>query len=420
VKILVVGSGGREHALAWKIAKSPLCRQLFVAPGNGGTAEWNIPIAARDSVALTEFACRQSVDLIVIGPEEPLSLGLADRLRAAGLAVFGPGREAARLEGSKAFAKEVMAAAGVPTAAGRVFTEKEAALAHISQAGVPIVVKADGLAAGKGVFVAQTAAEAQRAVRDLLGGALGPAGARIVVEECLSGPEVSLLCFCDGESVRPMTAVQDHKRALDGDEGPNTGGMGVGAPPSFWTPALETEALERIVRPTLREMQRRGAPFTGTLFAGLMLTESGLKALEFNVRFGDPETQALILLLQSDIVPLLLACARGGLSKVEAVWRPETAVCVVMAAPGYPGAYEKNIPITLPPVIPEYAAIFHAGTERRDGALRSVGGRVLGVTARGPDLAAARARAYALTEGVDFPGAHFRRDIALAAAQKKE
>ncbi|MDR1321572.1 MAG: phosphoribosylamine--glycine ligase [Gracilibacteraceae bacterium] len=412
VNILVVGGGGREHALAWKIAASPLCRRLYVAPGNGGTAEWNVPIAAGDIPALTEFALRQKVDLTVIGPEEPLTLGLADALRAENLAVFGPGRLAARLEGSKAFAKEVMAAAGVPAAASRVFTEQAAALAYIDETGAPIVIKADGLAAGKGVIVARTQAEARQAVQSIMGGAFGAAGARILIEECLTGREVSLLCFCDGETARPMVAVQDHKRARDGDEGPNTGGMGVCAPPPFWTPALEAEAMAKVVRPTLLEMKRRGAPFTGTLFVGLMLTADGLRVLEYNVRFGDPETQALMMLLRSDIVPLLAACASGGLNMAAALWRPEAAVCVVMAAPGYPGAYPRDIPITLPREIPEYAAVFHAGTIWREDALLSAGGRVLGVTARGPDLAAARARAYALTEEIGFPGAHFRRDIA--------
>jgi phosphoribosylamine--glycine ligase len=248
-----------------------------------------------------------------------------------------------------------------------------------------------------------------------MGGAFGPAGARIVIEECLAGPEVSFFCFCDGETALPMAAAQDHKRVFDGDEGPNTGGMGVCAPPPFWTPALEAEALERVIQPVLREMQRRGTPFTGALFAGLMLTESGLQTLEFNARFGDPETQALMLLLRSDIVPLLLACARGGLSEAESVWRPEAAVCVVMAAPGYPSSYPKDIPLTLPEETPEYAAIFHAGTARRNGVLLSAGGRVLSVAARGADLRAARTRAYALVGNIGFPGAHFRRDIALLA-----
>ncbi|MDR0434852.1 MAG: phosphoribosylamine--glycine ligase [Gracilibacteraceae bacterium] len=413
MKILIVGAGGREHALAWKIATSPLCRRLYVAPGNGGTAEWNIPVAANDIAGLTEFARREKVDLTVVGPEEPLTLGLADALRAENLTVFGPGREAARLEGSKAFAKEVMAKAGAPTAASRVFTEQAAACAYIEKTGTPVVVKADGLAAGKGVIVTRTAAEAKQAVHDVMGGAFGRAGERIVVEERLTGPEVSLLCFCDGETARPMTAVQDHKRIFDGDAGPNTGGMGVCAPPSFWTPALEAEAMERVVTPTLREMRRRGAPFTGVLFVGLMLTDAGLRVLEYNVRFGDPETQALMMLLQSDLVPLLLACARGGgLETARVEWRPEAAVCVVMAAPGYPGPYAKDIPLALPQATPEYAAIFHAGTALRDGAYLSAGGRVLGVTARGADLTAARARAYALTEKIGFPGARFRRDIA--------
>ncbi|MDR1962146.1 MAG: phosphoribosylamine--glycine ligase [Gracilibacteraceae bacterium] len=411
MKILVVGAGGREHALAWKIAQSPLCRQLFVAPGNGGTEGWNVPIAANDVAALTRFAKERRVDLTVIGPEEPLTLGLADALRAEGLAVFGPGQAAARLEGSKAFAKEVLAAAGAPTARCRVFTDQAAALAYAEKA-APVVIKADGLAAGKGVIVAATAEEARRAVRDIMGGGFGAAGATVLAEEYLTGPEVSLLCFCDGETALPMVAAQDHKRAFDGDKGPNTGGMGVCAPPPVWTPALEAETLERIIRPVLAEMRRRGAPFTGTLFAGLMLTADGPKALEFNARFGDPETQALMLLLESDLVPLLLACAAGDLSGTRAVWRPGAAVCVVMAAPGYPGAYEKNIPLTLPRELPEDTAIFHAGTAwRDDDALLSAGGRVLGVTARGGDLAAARARAYALTESIGFPGARYRRDI---------
>jgi phosphoribosylamine--glycine ligase len=412
--VLVVGGGGREHALAWKIAQSPLCARIFVAPGNGGTPEWNVNLDTADDAAVLDFVKREHIDLVVIGPEEPLTRGLADALRATGVRVFGPGREAARLEGSKAFAREITTAAGIPSPVCRVFSDKEEALAYVQKTGAPIVIKADGLAAGKGVVVAHTTEEAAQAVEDILGGAFGAAGNQIVIEECLTGQEISLLCLCDGQHALPLMAVQDHKRAEDGDRGPNTGGMGTYAPPPFWNKQLEKTVIKRVAEPVLAEMRRRGTPFSGMLFIGLMLTVSGVKVLEFNVRFGDPETQVLMLMLKSDILPLLVGCAEGRLPSGALSWETGAAVCVVLAAPGYPAAYKKGIPLALPDLPPD-TMIFHAGTTLNDGQLLSSGGRVLGVTAQGRNHAQAQARAYALAAKVGFPAAHYRRDIAQRA-----
>ncbi len=412
-KVLVVGSGGREHALAWKLAQSPQLERLYVAPGNAGTAAWNVPVAANDIPRLVDFAAGEGIDLTVVGPEEPLSLGIVDAFRDAGLLIFGPSQAAAQLEGSKSFAKTIMNAAGVPTGAWQVFTDKTAAQAYIRQLGAPCVVKADGLAAGKGVIVALDIDTALQAVDEIMDGAFGEAGHKVVVEEYLEGPEVSLLCFCDGQTAYPMVPVQDHKRALDNDQGLNTGGMGTYSPPPFWTPDLEQTVMKQVVEPTLAEMQHRGMPFQGVLFVGLMLTAQGPKVLEYNVRFGDPETQVVMLRLQSDLLPVLWACAEGRLAEVKLEWTGDVAVCVVMAAPGYPGNYPKGIPINLPLVSGARQAIFHAGTAWHEGKLVSSGGRVLGVTACGPSLEMARSNAYALVEQIDFPGAHYRRDIGI-------
>jgi len=412
-KILVVGSGGREHALAWKIAQSPLCAELFVAPGNAGTKQWNVGLKANDIPGLLKFAQENAVDLTVVGPEEPLSLGIVDSFQAAGLKVFGPTLEAARLETSKAFAKHIMDEAKVPTAEYRTFTDFEAARRYLSQKGAPIVLKADGLAAGKGVIVAMTQEEALDGLSKIMGGAFGSAGDKVVIEEFLEGQEVSLLCFCDGEKALPMAAVQDHKRALDGDRGLNTGGMGTYSPPPFWTPKLEDEVLEKIALPTLKVMKQRGAPFRGVLFLGLMITAQGPKLLEYNARFGDPETQVVMMRFASDLLPVLEACAEGSLSEVQIDWHQDTAVCVVMAAPGYPGSYNKGIPIRLPELHNDCETVFHAGTDFIDGRLVSSGGRVLGVTARGDSLAEAREKAYDLISRIDFPQAHYRTDIGV-------
>lgn len=411
--ILVIGGGGREHALAWKLAQSPNCAKIFVAPGNAGTAEWNVPIKTDDFPALIRFTKEQNIDITVVGPEDPLSLGIVNAFQAEGLKIFGPTKEAAKLEGSKAFAKEIMNEASVPTAQYKVFTNKEEAREYIGKVGAPIVIKADGLAAGKGVIVASLFDEAVEAIDTIMGGAFGEAGTKVVIEEYLEGQEVSLLCFCDGETALPMVAVQDHKRALNGDLGLNTGGMGTYSPPSFWNKDIEKAVMDSIVSPTLQIMQNRGTPFVGVLFLGLIMTAAGPKVLEYNVRFGDPETQVVMALMKSDMLPVMEACIEGNLSEVNAEWHDNTAVCVVMAAPGYPGEYQKGIPISLPQVDGQKEMIFHAGTALKDGKTVSAGGRVLGVTVREASLQAARAHAYNLVEKIDFPGAHYRTDIGI-------
>ncbi|UWG96181.1 phosphoribosylamine--glycine ligase [Dehalobacter sp. DCM] len=410
--ILIVGSGGREHALAWKINQSSLCRKLYVAPGNAGTGEWNIPIKANDIQSLVHFAKTERIDLTIVGPEEPLSLGIVNAFQAEGLRIFGPSQAAAFLESSKAFAKEIMDAAKVPTAAYQTFVDKKMAEQYIRDIGAPIVIKADGLAAGKGVIVAATLDEALDGLDTIMGGAFGSAGEKVVVEEFLEGPEVSLLCFCDGDRALPMTPVQDHKRALDGDQGLNTGGMGTYSPPPFWTKDLEAEVIRTIAQPTLDVMRERGTPFTGILFLGLMITVKGPKLLEYNVRFGDPETQVVMTLLKSDLIPIFEACIDGRLENIGIEWLDGTAVCVVMAAPGYPGEYTKGIVIKLPET-KDSQVIFHAGTKMDQGELVSSGGRVLGVTARGESIVAARKEAYALVEKIVFPNAHYRTDIGI-------
>lgn len=412
-RILIVGAGGREHALAWKISQSPLCKELFVAPGNAGTEKWNVPVKADDIAGLVRLAKEKQIDLTIVGPEDPLSLGIVDSFLAEGLRIFGPTQEAAKLESSKVFAKAVMNEAQVPTAEYRTFTDKEEALKYIGRIGAPIVIKADGLAAGKGVIVANLFDEALEGVEKIMGGSFGAAGNEVVIEEYLEGQEVSLLCFCDGETALPMVAVQDHKRALNGDRGLNTGGMGTYCPPPFWTKKLENEVIEKIALPTLAVMRRRGTPFIGVLFLGLMITAQGPKLLEYNVRFGDPETQVVMPLLASDLIPVLEACTAGRLSEIQIVWHTGTAVCVVMASPGYPSSYPKGIPITLPEINNEKHIIFHAGTAMTNEKITSAGGRVLGVTVHSDSLVAAREEVYELVQKIDFPSAHYRSDIGL-------
>jgi phosphoribosylamine--glycine ligase len=421
MRVLVVGGGGREHALCWAIAASPLLEKLWCAPGNPGIAEVAecVEISATDLIRLVDFATEQRVNLVVVGPEAPLTLGLADACAAAGIPCFGPGAAAARLEGSKSFFKEVADAAGAPTAAYAVFTEAEAARAHIRARGAPIVVKADGLAAGKGVVVAATVADAEAAVTDMMDSRIhGAAGARVVIEECLVGEEVSFFALCDGASAIPFGAAQDHKRAHDGDEGPNTGGMGAYSPPPAFTEAMQAEVMARCIQPVLAEMARRGAPFRGVLFAGLMLTASGPKLLEFNVRFGDPECQALMLRLRSDILPALLAATQGELARFDVRWERLASLVVVMAARGYPVAPEAGSEIRgleAAAQVPD-VTIFHAGTARdRSGALVAAGGRVLGIGAVGATLAEARAAAYDAVARVDWPGGFCRTDIGWRA-----
>ena len=416
MRVLVVGSGGREHALVWAIAASPIVDTVYCAPGNAGIADdaQCVPIRADDSAGLIGFCKGEAIDFVVVGPEAPLVAGLVDALEAAGIAAFGPSAAASVLEASKGFTKDLCAREGIPTAAYARFRDAAAAKAYIAAHGAPIVVKADGLAAGKGVVVAATIVEAEAAVDAALGaGRFGTAGAEIVVEEFLAGEEASFFALCDGTHALPLATAQDHKRVGDGDTGPNTGGMGAYSPAPTVTPEIEAQVMERIILPTVQAMARDGRPFKGVLYAGLMLTEAGPELIEYNVRFGDPECQALMMRLKSDLVPALLASRDGMLDRVDLRWYDETAVCVVMAARGYPddpkrGGEIKGLDAAAqdPDV-----KVFHAGTRREDGWVIADGGRVLGVTALGADLAAARARAYAAVDRIDWPDGFCRRDI---------
>ena len=417
MRVLVIGSGGREHALCWKLAASPLLKKLWCAPGNPGIAEVAqcVDIGTMDIPALVAFAQDNLVDLVFPGPEAPLVAGLADAMTDAGIACCGPSKAAAQLEGSKTFTKELCDAANIPTARWERFEDIEAAKEFVRRRGAPIVVKADGLAAGKGVVVAATVAEAMDAIENMMQDrAFGEAGAAIVIEECLIGEEVSLFALCDGEVALPFGSAQDHKRVGDGDTGPNTGGMGCYSPVPVFTPELEQLAMDRILRPALAEMQRRGTPFRGILFAGLMLTGDGPKLIEFNVRFGDPECQVLLLKLRSDLLPALLAACDGELRHFDLRWQETASVGVVMAAPGYPEAPEAGSAIhgldragALPDV-----RIFHAGTSAdADGTIRAAGGRVLTVCATGADLAGARDAAYRAVRAIDWPEGFCRHDI---------
>jgi phosphoribosylamine--glycine ligase len=410
VRVLLLGSGGREHALAWKLARSPKLSALLCGPGNPGTARLgsNVPVRADAPAEVAALARRERVDLVVVGPEAPLVAGVADALAAEGIACFGPVAAAARLEGSKAFAKEVMAEAGVPTADFQVFTDVAAAEAYAVSKG-KIVVKADGLAAGKGVIVAPDMESARAAVRAV--GAMGTAGERMVLEELLEGEEVSVIALCDGERYVLLPPAQDHKRVGEGDTGPNTGGMGAYCPVPFLSPEALAQVGERVIGPMLAALRRRGTPFKGALYAGLMLTRGGPKVLEFNARFGDPETQVLMLQLQEDLLPLLDACARGQLESRPLVLEPGASVGVVLAAEGYPDAPRRGQRIEGVDTASQDGTVFLAGVESKEGMLVTAGGRVLTVCARGADLAQARARAYATAAGIRFEGMHFRRDI---------
>lgn len=425
MKILVVGSGGREHALCWAIAASPMTSKLYCAPGNAGIAEEAqcLPIGADDIEGLVRFAIEEKLDLVVVGPEAPLVQGLADRLREAGIAVFGPSAAAAELEGSKGFTKDLCAKYGIPTAAYGRFDDLEDALDFIADKGAPIVVKADGLAAGKGVTVCMTVEEAEAAVRDALeGGRFGEAGASVVIEEYLEGEELSVFALVDGERSLLLASAQDHKRAYDGDQGPNTGGMGAYSPAPIMDEALKRQVLEEIIHPTVMAMRQEGRPFQGVLFAGLMVQDAKAKLIEYNVRFGDPECQVLMRRLKSDIVPALLAAATGGLANVDLRWFEETAMIVVLAAKGYPGSYEKGSVIR---GLDEAAGgedvvIFHAGTARDEaGELTAVGGRVLGVTALAESVNEAFLRCYEAVDRIDWPEGFCRRDIGWRALEKK-
>ena len=420
MRVLVVGGGGREHALAWTIAASPLVERLYCAPGNPGIAAEAdcVPVAVEDVEGLAALARRERMDLVVVGPEAPLAAGLADRLRQDGIPVFGPDRAAARLESSKAFMKDLSHRAGIPTAGFAVFDDADAALAHIHARGAPVVVKADGLAAGKGVTVAVTVEEAEAAVcTAMIDRAFGEAGATVVVEDCLAGEEVSAFALADGERVLMLETAQDYKRVGEGDTGPNTGGMGSHSPAPPVTPELAARIEREIFIPAVRQMAADGMPYRGVLFAGLMVEDGDPKLLEFNVRFGDPETQALMLRLRSDLLPALLAAAEGNLSHVDLRWSEEASVCVVMANGGYPGPYERGGEIAGLDRVPDGVTVFHAGTAAGEGSrVLATGGRVLGVCAAGATRGEARALAYRGVDAIDWPGAFCRRDIAQTGA----
>ncbi|WP_339646883.1 phosphoribosylamine--glycine ligase [uncultured Pelagibacterium sp.] len=400
------------------MAQSPMVEALFVAPGNGGTqtiAE-NVALDVANHAAVVDFSLREQIDLVVVGPEVPLVAGISDDLRAAGIAVFGPSKIAAQLEGSKAFTKALCDEMGIPTAAYGKFDTLEPALAYLDQHGAPIVIKADGLAAGKGVTVAETLEQAREAVRDCFSGAFGTAGAEVVIEECLVGEEASLFAICDGEHTILLPAAQDHKRAFDEDKGPNTGGMGAYAPAPVMTDALIERAYREIIAPAIKGMAARGTPFSGVLFTGLMITKDGPRLIEFNTRFGDPETQVLMMLLESDLLDILQATANGTLDNVSPRWKRDVALTVVLAANGYPGAYEKNTVIkNADGLDSDTVQVFHAGTVRDGDALLANGGRVLNVTATGESVNEARKRAYAALGAIDWPDGFCRRDIGWRA-----
>lgn len=424
IDILLLGSGGREHALAKKLAESPRCGTLYIAPGNGGTLQEgvNVALAEDDPEAVAAFAREEGIGLVVIGPEAPLVAGVADAVRAAGIACFGPGAEGAQMEGSKRFSKELMERAGIPTAAYGSFTDEEAALAYVREQGAPLVVKADGLAAGKGVVVATEQGQAEEAVRECFAGAFGDAGSTVVIEECLTGPECSLLAFTDGKTVRPMATAQDHKRALEGDRGPNTGGMGVYSPVPIVTDE-ELAVMKQVMVDTVAELAAEGIDYRGCLYGGFMLTPEGPKVLEFNARFGDPETQVILPRLKNDLVDVMLACAEQRLDEVELSWRDEWAVAVVLTSAGYPGSYEKGKVITGVEDADalDRVTVYHAGTAVTDaGELVTSGGRVLAVTALGDTFEAARDLAYAACEKIDFEGKTLRHDIGLKALRGRE
>ncbi len=415
MRVLIIGSGGREHALSWKVAQSGKAEKIYCAPGNGGTAQEgeNIPLKDSDIAGLVSFAKENAVDFVIPGPELPLTLGVVDAMTQAGIRCFGPSRWCAQLEGSKAFAKDIMQKAGVPTAACGVFTELEAAQAFVEEKGAPIVIKADGLAAGKGVVVAQTKEEALEALGQIMGGMFGAAGSRVVIEEFLVGEEVSLLAFCDGKMALPLPSAQDHKAVFDGDAGPNTGGMGAYSPAPI-VPDADLEKMADItIRPILAEMARQGHPFTGILYAGLMMTKDGPKVLEYNVRFGDPECEPLLMRLESDLLEIMDACIDGRLDEAKLSIRPESALGVVIAAEGYPGSYPKGMEIKgidAVDALPD-AKVFQAGTKREGSRTLSSGGRVLCVTALGEGLAEAQKRAYEAVAKIDMEKSQHRSDI---------
>ncbi|MCD2172933.1 phosphoribosylamine--glycine ligase [Rhizobium sp. C4] len=421
MNVLLIGSGGREHALAWKIAQSPKLTTLYAAPGNPGIADCAtcVTLNVDDHAAVIAFCSEKSIPFVIVGPEAPLVAGLSDALRAEGIAVFGPSSAAAQLEGSKGFTKDLCAKYNIPTGAYQRFNNAPKAKAYVRAEGAPIVVKADGLAAGKGVTVAMTVDEACAAIDDCFEGAFGAAGAEVVVEAYLDGEEASFFCLCDGKTLLALASAQDHKRVGDGDTGPNTGGMGAYSPAPVMTPDIVERTMKEIIEPTMRGMAADGHPFSGVFFAGLMITEKGPELIEYNVRFGDPECQVLMMRLKSDLLELLLATAEGRLHEVSAEWRDETALTIVMASKGYPGSYDKNTPIAALPAATETQRIFHAGTALKDGQLVATGGRVLNVTAFGSTVTEAQSRAYAMADQVEWPNGFMRRDIGWRAVARE-
>ena len=423
MNILLIGSGGREHALAWSLSASPLCDRLFIAPGNPGTAQHgtNVVVDVADHAAVIDFCRTMGVDFVVVGPEAPLVAGLVDDLKAAGIKAFGPSKAAAQLEGSKAFTKDLCAEFGIPTAAYRRFTDVAIAKTYVRNYGVPIVVKADGLAAGKGVVVATSFEEAEAAIDMMIGGGLGAAGAEVVIEAFLEGEEASFFALCDGRTAIPFGTAQDHKRAFDGDKGPNTGGMGAYSPAAVLTPELQERVMREIIMPTLAGMQARGTPYTGILYAGLMLTDEGPQLIEYNARLGDPETQVLLPRLKSDLVTAFLAACDGVLDSISLQWSSHAALTVVMAAKGYPGAVEKGSEIK---GIDKAEAIdgvlvFHAGTKQSGERIVANAGRVLNVTAMGRTITEAQAKAYEAVATIDWPEGFCRRDIGWRAVARE-
>lgn len=419
MNILILGSGGREHALAWAVKQNPKCDRLIVAPGNAGIAGVAecATLDVLDGAAVVAFCAENAIDFLIVGPEAPLAAGVADAARAAGILTFGPSAAAAQLEASKAFTKEICDACAAPTAAYGHFTDAAAARAYVTAQGAPIVIKADGLAAGKGVVVAMTLAEALAAVDDMFGGALGAAGAEVVVEEFMAGEEASFFILTDGVHALPIGTAQDHKRAFDGDTGPNTGGMGSYSPAPVLTDAIVAQAMAEIVKPTIAEMARRGTPYQGVLYAGLMIEDGRARLVEYNARFGDPEAQVLMMRLGAQALDLILACAEGRLDKAQVHWADDHALCVVMAAKGYPGAYAKGSVIGGLEGLPEDSRhmVFHAGTTEVAGQVTATGGRVLGVTARAETLAAAQKAAYGMVDAINWPEGFCRRDIGWRA-----
>ena len=426
MQILLIGGGGREHALAWKLAQSTQVEKIWAAPGNPGIAAVEkcecVELNLNDLDAVADFAEEHGIDLTVVGPEATLVAGIADVFASRGLAVFGPSKAAAQLEGSKAFAKNIMAKYDIPTAFFKVCEDIETAKAYVKEKGAPIVIKADGLAAGKGVVVAMTESEALEAIDEMMGEQhkFGGAGARVVIEEFMQGEEASLLAFTDGEHIVPMIASQDHKRAFDGDKGPNTGGMGTYAPAPVLTDILRLRAVEKILKPIVAAMKAEGMPYKGCLYAGLMVCGDEVKVVEFNCRFGDPETQVVLPLLDGDLAEIMLACATGGLDKVDIGWKDKATVCVVLASGGYPESYKNGYPISgldKADALPD-TVVFHAGTKISDGNVVTAGGRVLGVTASGKDIAEAQERAYKAVSLISFTDMQYRKDIAWRALKK--